>query len=69
MSKLHEKPKALKIEYPVLQKWSLLPVTFLWVIFVLLDLDLDQCLIIKEETSEADPYSWNPQAFMYEFQV
>ncbi len=64
MSKLQEKPKALKREYPVLQKWSLL--TFLWVIFVLLNMDLDpacesgygsrstsldQCLIIQMSSS------------------
>jgi hypothetical protein len=34
----------------------------LCVIFVLLDLDLDQCLIMKEETSGANPYSWNPDS-------
>jgi hypothetical protein len=41
MSKLHEKPAALKREHPALKKRNLLTFLYLWIIFALLDPDPD----------------------------
>jgi hypothetical protein len=63
MSKLQEKPSALKGEHPARQKMTfILFFLCLWVIFALLDPDTDPGTPLNP-----DPQHWNSYIFLFTF--